>query len=375
MISRYGFPTEIHFGPGARLRLPESLADLSPAGKRPLIVTDSNVATLPFFSEIAASAPNAAVFSDILGNPVESHVTAGLTAYKRHHADAIVAIGGGAAMDVAKAIALGVHHPGNIFDYEDGAPGAKPIDKGLPPIIALPTTAGTGSEVGRSSVISTNDTHKKKILFTPKMLPRIILADPELTLGLPAGITAATGMDALTHLIEAYITSGGENPLCDGIALEGIYLVSQHLTRCVRTPKDLEARSGMLNAALMGAVAFQKGLGANHSCAHALSTVCDMHHGLANGIMLPYVMEFNQDAVADKFKRMADIVKAEDFCAWIRGLQSEIGIPAHLSDIGVKETDIDALVDIAIDDVCHPLNPKPVSKQDFRALFKKALAA
>ena len=370
MIHRYNFPTEIHFGPGARRLLAEKLKSL--AVLRPLVVTDANVAKLPFFDELTGELSDIAVFSGVIGNPVKAQVEKGIAAYRAHNADGIVTVGGGAAIDVAKAVALAAHHPGDIFDYEDGAPGAKPIDKELPLIVALPTTAGTGSEVGRSAVISTDDTHQKKILFTPKMLPRLILADPELTLGLPAGVTAATGMDALTHLIEAYITRGGENPMCDGIALEGLRLVSRSLARCVKTPGDIAARSDMLNAAMMGAVAFQKGLGANHSCAHALSTVCDMHHGLANGIMLPYVMNFNKPAVEEKFRIMASVVNTDDLCAWIDALKKDIGIPENLKEAGIAEDKIERLVAVAKKDVCHPLNPKPVSENDFRSIFKKA---
>ncbi len=371
MIHRYSFPTDIYFGPGARKLLAGKLADLSI--QNPLIVTDKNVAGLPFFKEIEEGAPGSATFSDMAGNPVESQVQKGIGAYSSHGADGIVAVGGGAAIDVAKAVALLVNHLGNLFDYEDGAPGAKPIDKDLPPILAIPTTAGTGSEVGRSTVISTDDTHEKKILFTPKMLPRVILADPELTLGLPADVTAATGMDALTHVIEAYITNGDVNPMCDGIALEGLRLVARSLRRCVSTPEDLDARGDMLNAAMMGAVAFQKGLGATHSCAHALSTVCDLHHGLANGIMVPYVMDFNRSAVPEKFNILADTVGAEDLASWLHELKAAIGIPEKLSAAGVEDKHLDALVEVAVKDVCHALNPKPVADKDFRRLFESAL--
>ncbi|MFH2203932.1 MAG: iron-containing alcohol dehydrogenase [Elusimicrobiota bacterium] len=371
MIHTYNFPTEIHFGPGARKLLTAKLQELGI--KKPLLVTDRTVAQLPFFPEILADAPAAGTFFDFAGNPAQAHVAAGLAAYRQHDADGFIALGGGAAIDVAKAIALLVNHPGGLFDYEDGAPDAKPIDQDLPPIVAIPTTAGTGSEVGRASVISTDDTHQKKILFTPKMLPRVILADPELTLGLPAAVTAATGLDALTHLIEAYITPASENPMCDGIALEGIRLVARSLRRAVRAPEDIAARGDMLNAAMMGAVAFQKGLGAVHSCAHALSTVCDMHHGLACGIMLPHVMAYNRPAIEDKLAVMAQTVGTADFIAWIKALNADIGIPGRLAAAGVERRHLDDLVETAFADVCHPLNPRPVTEQDFRELFQGAL--
>ncbi|MEO0868068.1 MAG: iron-containing alcohol dehydrogenase, partial [Cyanobacteria bacterium J06642_11] len=362
-ISTYNFPTKIRFGSGSRHEL---IAELSALGiQRPLLVTDRDVARLPWFSDIesAVAAIPSATFSNFWGNPIVSHVTAGVTAYQQHSADGIIAVGGGAPMDVAKAIALMVHHPGHLFDYEDGA-STRPIDQPIPAIIAIPTTAGTGSEVGRSAVISDDETHAKKIVFDPQLLPQVVLADPELLLGLPAKITAATGMDALTHLIEAFLAKG-TNPLCDGIALEGIYLVYKHLKSCVTfaqqqaAGKDidhvahLQARSGMLNASMMGAIAFQKGLGVTHSCAHALSTVCDTHHGLANGVMLPAAMRFNLAAEPEKFLRMARVVKpnaqsGQELIDWIATLSESIGIPNSLKALGVSTETVDKLVSIAI---------------------------
>lgn len=392
-ISTYNFPTKIRFGSGARKLL---MAELRALGiERPLIVTDRDVAKLPWFSEIEASLSGlkSGTFSEVWGNPVVSQVTAGLAAYPACDADGIVAVGGGAPMDVAKAIALMAHHPGHLFDYEDGA-STRPINQKIPPIIAIPTTAGTGSEVGRSAVISEDETHTKKIVFDPQLLPKVVLADPDLLLSLPAKITAATGMDALTHLIEAFLAKG-HNPLCDGIALEGIYLVSQYLQPSVlfaqrlalgeqlNTAKKavhLQARAGMLNASMMGATAFQKGLGVTHSCAHALSTVCDTHHGLANGVMLPAAMRFNLDAEPDKFLRMARVVNpaassGEALIEWIVELSEAIGMPPSLSELGVSGITVEALVDVAIKDVCHPLNPKPVTEKDFYAIYQDALAA
>ena len=266
-ISTYNFPTKIRFGPGSRHDL---IMELSSLGiQRPLIVTDRDVAKLPWFVAIETSLTEmtSVTFSGVWGNPVVSQVMTGVTVCQDYNADGIVAVGGGAPMDVAKAIALMANHPGHLFDYEDGA-STRPIDRSILPIVAIPTTAGTGSEVGRSTVISDDETHAKKIIFDPQLLPKVVLADPELLLGLPAKITAATGMDALTHLIEAFLAKGN-NPLCDGIALEGIYLVSQHLrdsvmlaqqqaTETVDREGHLRARAGMLNASMMGAIAFQK---------------------------------------------------------------------------------------------------------------------
>ncbi|EKU99051.1 alcohol dehydrogenase, class IV [Leptolyngbya sp. PCC 7375] len=386
-ISTYNFPTKIRFGPGSRHELTTELSILGM--QRPLVVTDRDVAKLPWFSTIEDTLTDmpSATFRGVWGNPVVSQVTAGLEAYHHHQADGIVAVGGGAPMDVAKAIALMAHHPGHLFDYEDGA-STRSIDQPIPSIVAIPTTAGTGSEVGRSAVISDDETHGKKIVFDPQLLPQVVLADPELLLGLPAKITAATGMDALTHLIEAFLAKG-QNPLCDGIALEGIYLVSQHLKDCVdfaqkRAEIDqaahLRARAGMLNASMMGAIAFQKGLGVTHSCAHALSTICDTHHGLANGIMLPAAMRFNLAAEPERFLRMARVVKpgaqsGQELIDWILSLSNSIGIPMSLKALGVSAETVDQLVSIAINDVCHPLNPRPVTKDDFYAIYRDALAA
>jgi alcohol dehydrogenase class IV len=284
-----------------------------------------------------------------------------------------------------------VHHPGDLFEYEDEKPGALPIDRELPYWVSVPTTAGTGSEVGRSTVISDDETHVKKIIFSPRLLAQRVFLDPELTLGLPAAITASTGMDALTHLVEAYIAKGFQ-PLCDGIALAGVRLVSQGLVRAVElaqridqgerawltSPEHVEARGQMLNAATMGGVAFQKGLGATHSLAHALSTVCDLHHGLANGIAIPYVMSFNSSVAGERLADLARMVGAREtsargFVVWLEELRQKIGIPRDLRAVGVGDEHLDRLVAVAVADACHPNNPRPVTEADFRALFRQAL--
>jgi alcohol dehydrogenase class IV len=384
-INTYNFPTSIHAGPGARQRLPEML---KAAGvKKPLIVTDKALAELEPVKNVAAilkaAGLEAQVYSGIWGNPVKSQVTGGVDAYKQGKRDSIVALGGGAALDVAKAIALMIHHPGDLFDYIDGDPNAKPIDRDIPWIAALPTTAGTGSEVGRSAVVSDDTTHVKKIIFSPRLLAKVVLADPELTLKLPAKVTAATGMDALTHLVESYIAKGW-HPLCEGIALEGIRLVSQSLERAVRFARGekvgsdadhLAARNDMLHAAMMGAVAFQKGLGVTHSCAHALSTVCDLHHGLANGIMITAAMRFNLAVCGDKFARMAVMAGLEDptpeaFIHWLETLRAAIGLPASLKTEGVKREQLERLVELAYEDPCHQNNPREVGRDDLHAIFE-----
>jgi alcohol dehydrogenase class IV len=393
-IYQYNFPTVIKFGPGSSKLLPDALKE---AGKsRPVIVTDKGLAPLPPVTDSAAGCTKAglatAVFSGVWGNPVKSQVTAGVAAFKAHKGDAIVAIGGGAAIDVAKAIALMVNHPGDLFDYEDDKPGALPIDKEIPYYVAIPTTAGTGSEVGRSTVVSDDETHVKKIIFSPRLMAQRVFVDGDLTMGLPASITAATGMDALTHLVESYLAKGFQ-PMCDGIALEGMRLLSRSLVPCVEFANRIaagekqlltddghrEVRGMMLNAALMGGVAFQKGLGVTHSLAHALSTVCDLHHGLANGIMIPYAMAFNQEKVAARLADLGAAVGAkapgaEGFLKWLDELKVTIGIPKTLDGAGVTKDRLDKLVDIATTDVCHSNNPRPVSSGDFRTLFSRAFS-
>lgn len=377
-IHTYSFPTIIHYGPGAAGRIGTSL---KAAGvKRPLLVTDAIVRGLPFFARIEsdlASDFEVGIWDNAGGNPVKSQVDEGVEAFRAHDADAVVSIGGGAPIDVAKAVALMVNHPGDLFDYEDGKPDALPVDQPIPFQIAVATTAGTGSEVGRSSVVSENDTKAKKIIFDPKMLPNVAIVDPELTLDLPPGPTAATGMDALTHNLEAFVAKG-YHPMADGIALEAMRMIARSLRTAVEEPKNIEARGDMILASLMGAVAFQKGLGVTHSLAHPLSTVCDMHHGLANGIMLPHAMAFYAPSVPERFERIAEAVgakshDADGFLVWLDELSDSIGIPKTLTAQGVTEAQLDDLVHWAWLDVCHPLGPRAATKEDLRNLYKAAM--
>jgi len=376
-IARFAFPTAIQFGPGARR---EAAPLLTAAGvRRPLLVVDRGLAALPPTAELEAALRTAGLvlarFDGVQGNPGARQVAAGVAAFHAHQADGIVGFGGGAALDVAKAIALMAVHPGTILEYAWDHPAVRPVQHPLPYWLALPTTSGTGSEVGRSAVISDEATHVKKIIFSPALLARVVLADPELTLGLPAGVTAATGMDALTHNVESYL-SPAYHPLCDGIALEGARIAARSLPLAVRNGADLAARSELMMASLMGGIAFQKDLGAVHSCAHALSAVADLHHGLANGIMIDWVMRFNLDANPVKLAELARVCGAgttgEDFVAWLTALKAQIGLPARLSAAGVKAEMIPELVQIAWADPCHRTNPKPCTRADFTALFQAA---
>jgi len=298
-----------------------------------------------------------------------------VAAFKRHHADAVIGFGGGAALDVAKVVALMSSHPGDVLEYAWDHPQVRAIDRELPCFVALPTTAGTGSEVGRSSVISDESTHVKKIIFSPRLLAKAVFADPELTLALPPHVTAATGMDALTHNVESYIARG-YHPMCDGIALEGVRIAARALPVAVREPHNLAARSDMLMASMMGAVAFQKDLGATHSCAHALSTVADLHHGLANGIMIDYVMRFNQPVELARFAIMAEATgvargtqeaSASAFVDWLTALKREVGIPAKLGAVKVSKADLPRLLDVADRRHLPPDQSATVHARGFRA--------
>ncbi len=387
-ISRFSFPTAIHFGIDARKLVADHLK--AEGITRPMVVTDRGIAPLPLLAEFVASLPglNVAVFSDIWGNPVKSQVGNGVAAYKAHRADAVIGLGGGAALDVAKAIALMANHPGDILEYAWDHPNVRPIDRDIPYFVALPTTAGTGSEVGRSSVVSDDATHIKKIIFSPRLLAKCVFADPELTRDLPPAITAATGMDALTHNIESYL-SPAYHPMCDGIALEGVRIAARALPIAYRDGSNLKARSDMLMSSMMGAIAFQKDLGAVHSCAHALSTVADLHHGLANGIMIDHVMRFNLSAATAKMAELARVagvagagglpksVAAAAFIDWLAQMKSDLRIPAKLGALTSKRpvtaADIPALVDVAINDTCHQTNPRPCTRSDFEQIFAEAI--
>jgi alcohol dehydrogenase class IV len=375
-ISGFSFPTAIRFGAGARKEVADHLR--SRGLRRPLIVTDKALAALPVLAEFRTHLQglDVAVYAGVFGNPTASQAMAGAEAFKAHGADSVIGFGGGAALDVAKVVGIAATHEGHILEYAWDHPKARAIERELPYFVALPTTAGTGSEVGRSSVISEDDTHLKRIVFSPRILAKCVFADPELTLALPAHVTAATGMDALTHNIESYL-SPAYHPLCDGIALEGTRIAARSLEKAVKEPGNLGARGDMLMASMMGAIAFQKDLGAVHSCAHALGAVCDLHHGLANALMIDTVLEWNQLAVPRKFDELAHVCHVrgggDDFVPWLRRLKDRIGIRGRLRDHGVKPGQLPRLVEIAVADICHRTNPRPVTAADFERLFLAAM--
>jgi len=371
MQSTFSFPTTTIFEIGARRELRGWLAKLGSA--RPLVVTDASLTRTKAFALLSAclEGMGAAVFSEVRPNPDEVDVEGALRAYRENDCDAVIAFGGGSALDVGKAVRLRIKRSEKtLAQFEFEADWA-----GLAPLIAIPTTAGTGSEVGRSSVIIMED--RKRVFFHPALLASLVILDPEFTRELPPKLTAATGADALTHCIESF-TSPVFHPLCDGIALEGIRLVARALPRAVRDGGDLEARGLMQVAAAMGGIAFQKDLGAAHSLAHPLSSLCGLHHGLANALCLPFVMDFNAERKPGVYERVAVALGLHNpsdagAIAAVRELFTGIGLPPGLRAHGVDESKLDALADQAFADSCHLTNPVPVTREDLRNLYQSAL--
>jgi alcohol dehydrogenase class IV len=375
-LTTWSFPTIIVFGAGASKVIPDHAKRIG--GKRALLVCDPGVVKAGIVDKIksvldAASIPTA-VFDKVAPNPVEENVFDGVAAYKAHNADFIVSLGGGAPLDVGKLIALKTTHDRPLVDYDDATGGDAFITNNVPPIITIPTTAGTGSEVGRSGVLTLKANGRKTVIFSPHLLAKAAILDPELTVSMPARVTAATGFDALTHCLEAFV-SLGDHPMADGIAFEGLLLCAKYLARATENGKDIEARGGMMKAAMMGAVAFQKGLGACHSLAHPLSSEKDMHHGLANALCLPAVVDFNESVAAEKYDRVRRAFddKSKSLSDALRALRVKCGLPNGLGTEGVTKADIEKLSTKAMEDACHRSNPKPCTKADMAALYEKSL--
>jgi alcohol dehydrogenase class IV len=375
-ITRFAFPTPIHFGIGARKLVGPHLMELGL--KRPLVVTDRALAQLPVLAEFCSrlGTLNAALFDGVMGNPTAAQVMDGAAAYKAHGADCVIGFGGGAALDVAKVVGLMAVHEGDILDYVWDNPQVRPISQPLPYFVAVPTTSGTGSEVGRSAVVSENETHIKRTVFSAAILAKAVFADPTLTVGLPPAITAATGMDALTHNIESYL-SPAYHPLCDGIALEGLRVGARALALAVAEPGNLAARSDMMMSSMMGAIAFQKDLGSVHACAHALGAICDMHHGLANALMIDTVLAWNLEAVPQKFDELAHAARlpggGATFITWLKHLKQTIGIHGGLAARGVTPEHLPRLVPLAAKDFTGGTNPRPAGAADYERLFLQAM--
>jgi 4-hydroxybutyrate dehydrogenase len=379
-LATWSFPTTIVFGAGAV----DAAADYAKraGGKRALVVCDPGVVKAGIAERVKGVLEKggipAQIFDQVDPNPVEKNVLDGAAAYAAFGANIVVAVGGGSPLDAGKLIALRTTHTRPLADYDDAIDGGRHIDPNVPPIVTIPTTAGTGSEVGRSGVVTLVATGRKTVIFSPHLLAKAALLDPELTVSMPARVTAATGFDALTHNLEAYVALG-DHPMADAIALGGLELCAKHLARAVEAPRDLAARGGMMKAAMMGAVAFQKGLGACHSLAHPLSSEKGLHHGLANALCLPAVCDFNDGVAKERLETVRGRleafggIRASSVGVALRELRRRVGLPEGLRSEGVTEVDIPKLADKAIEDACHRLNPRPVTRDDLAGLYRASL--
>lgn len=380
MTANWSFPTRILVG----ARRSRELASLcrEQGLHRPLFVTDPGLRDLPMtidqVADLRAAGLAVEVFADVHGNPTGADVDAGVKACHDGQHDGVIGFGGGSALDTAKAIALMVGQERPLWDFEDvGDNWKRAVADAILPVIAVPTTAGTGSEVGRASVITREQDHRKLIIFHPQMLPTVVILDPEVTRSLPADLTAATGLDAFSHCFEAWCAPG-YHPMADGIALEGMRLIAEALPRVHANGDDLEARTHMLVAASMGATAFQKGLGAVHAISHPVGAIHHTHHGLTNAIVLPYVMQFNRSAIAHRMQPLARVlgVEGEDFAAvykWVIGFLQQFDIPLTLADIGVDTTHADDIGRLGEIDPPAATNPVPVTAADLRNIFMQAV--
>ena len=371
----WSYPTAIKFGVGRVAELAEHCAA---AGlKKPLLVTDKALASLPITRQaldlLETAGLGRAVFSEVDANPTEINMAAGIAVYLAGGHDGVVCFGGGSALDLGKMVALMAHQTVSVWDLEDIDDWYTRADASvIAPIVAVPTTAGTGSEVGRAGVLTNSLTHKKKIIFHPKLLPVVTICDPALTVGMPRFITAGTGMDALAHCLEAYC-SPFYHPMSQGIALEGMRLVFENLPKVYADANDLDARAQMMSAAAMGAVAFQKGLGAIHSLSHPIGAVYNTHHGTTNAVVMPMVLEFNRSAIEDRIERAAAYLGFDGgfagFHDQIMELRTLLSIPENLSAMGVQFGDLDMLTDMALEDPSCGGNPIAMTRENTRALF------
>jgi alcohol dehydrogenase class IV len=373
----WNYPTTIWAGPG---RIEELAKACAVAGiTRPLIVTDEGLIRAPMIKNALAALKDSALFGAVRGNPALSHVEAGLEAFRAGDHDGVVAFGGGSALDAGKVVAFMSGQTRPLWDFEDiGDWWTRADPAGIAPVVAVPTTAGTGSEVGRAGVILNEETHQKKIIFHPKMMPRVVIADAELTIGLPPAVTAATGIDAFVHCFEAFCAPGF-HPLADGIALEGMRLIHRFLPRAYADGKDIEARAQMLAAASMGATAFQKGLGGVHAIAHPVGSWFNTHHGLTNAVILPYIMTFNRHAIGEKSDVIARVLNLpqhgfDGFLAWVLEMRRELGIPHSLAAIGVSADKAAIIGREAAIDPSAGGNPIPVDAAQLEQVFRAAVS-
>ncbi len=381
VTGNWNYPTRMIVGPGRIAKLADACRSLGMA--RPLLITDPGIAALPMVVDAIGLCEegglSCGLFSDVKGNPVGRNVSDGVHVFREGDHDGVIAFGGGSALDAGKAVALMVGQDRPIWEFEDVGDNWKRVDEdGIAPIVAVPTTAGTGSEVGRASVITNEQTHEKKIIFHPKMLPGVVISDAMLTVGLPPHITAATGIDAFVHCFEAYCAPF-YHPMAEGIALEGMRLIKDFLPRAFADGTDIQARAKMLVAASMGATAFQKGLGAVHSIAHAVGAMYDTHHGLTNAVLLPYVMQFNRPAIEARMGLLARVLGLdgaayEAVFGWVLAFRRALGIPDTLADMQVPADDAEAVGRLAESDPSTGGNPRAMTAADMTAVFRAAHA-
>ena len=377
--ANWSYPTAVRFGPG---RIKE-LADACRAAgiTRPLLVTDAGLAKLPITEKALGLLKEAglpvALFSDVQSNPVESNVEAGLAVFRSDGHDGVVAFGGGSGLDTGKVIALMAGQTRPLWDFEDiGDWWTRADPEKIAPVVAVPTTAGTGYEVGRAGVVTQEATHTKKVIFHPRMMPRVVICDPELTVGMPPSITMGTGMDALAHCLEAYCAPS-YHPIAEGIAVEGMRLIFVNLPKAVANGNDVEARAHMMSAAAMGATAFQKGLGAIHALSHPVGALYNTHHGTTNGTFMPYVLVFNRPAIEAKIERLAGYLGIpggfDGFLAAVLDLRKKTGVPHDLKELGVDGSRVDTIVEMSLVDPTAGGNPVPLTKEGSRKIFDAAL--
>lgn len=377
--ANWSYPTAIRFGAGRIAELAEACAA---AGiKKPLLVTDKGLASLPITAAtldlMEAAGLGRAIFAEVDPNPTEINLAAGVIAYRAGGHDGVIAFGGGSGLDLGKAVAFMAGQARPVWEYEDiGDWWSRADASAIAPVVAVPTTAGTGSEVGRASVLTNSVTHEKKIIFHPKMLPSVVICDPELTVGMPKTITAGTGMDAFAHCLEAYC-SPHFHPLSQGIALEGMRLVKEYLPHAYADGTDIEARAQMMAAAAMGAVAFQKGLGAIHAISHPIGAVHHTHHGTTNAVVMQAVLRFNRAAIEERITQAAAYLDIEGgfdgFYDFVGELNAELGIPASLTALGVVNPDLEALTASALQDPSTGGNPVEMTTENTRALLEACL--
>jgi alcohol dehydrogenase class IV len=382
-ITEMSYPTKVVLGVGAIERLASHVERLKMT--RPLVVTDAGVVKAGLLEKVVSGLREAqiefAVFDRVQANPTEADVFAGLESYRNERCNGFIALGGGSPLDAAKLIQLMTTHEPPLSRYDDATGGDRYVRDDMPPLIAIPTTAGTGSEVGRAGVATLKDTGRKTVIFSPFLLPKVAICDPQLTVGLPPFVTAATGMDAFTHCLEAYLANG-YHPLADALAIDGISRVTRALVTAVKDGKNLAARSEMMVAAMQGAMAFQKGLGAAHALAHALTPISGVHHGLANALVLPAVMEFNRGSCTRRLAEVAvamgdnsmarDEVLAGNAITTVRALREEVGLPTRLRDAGVKEADLPLIAQKAFQDASHLSNPRKCTEADLLSLARES---